>query len=170
MMTKDHLLMIAQLAPNTIQAKKGDETMTRITQNVKNGRLVGLSLLLLGCAGGVESQQPARVAGTQPAMTLPTVYVTADDAGTVSVRMQKANALLLQGQWASAAEAFDRIVSLEPAGPYAPAALFNGGFAWEQIGRAKEELERYRQLIDRFADRQEPLCACIRASRLSSRG
>ncbi|HNS96822.1 MAG TPA: tetratricopeptide repeat protein [Polyangiaceae bacterium] len=170
MMTKDHLLMIAQLAPNTIQAKKGDETMTRITQNVKNGRLVGLSLLLLGCAGGVESQQPARVAGTQPAMTLPTVYVTADDAGTVSVRMQKANALLLQGQWASAAEAFDRIVSLEPDGPHAPAALFNGGFAWEQIGREKEALERYRKLIDRFADRQETLGALIRASRLSSRG
>ncbi len=134
------------------------------------GVLVGTAwMVCVGCASGSSVGQPARVAGTEPGTTVPTTYVTPDDAGMIGTRMQEANTLLLQGRYDRAAEAFDRIVSLEPEGEQAAAALLNGGFAYEQLGREQDALERYKKVADRFPEREETLGALIRGSRLLAR-
>jgi len=142
------------------------------SQGRAGGRLVWTAasvMLVVGCASGSPAGQPARVGGTEPGTTVPTTYVTPDDAGMIATRMQEANALLLQGRYDRAAEAFDRIVSLEPEGEHAAGALFNGGFVYEQLGRGQEALVRYRKVVDRFPHREETLGALIRGSRLLAR-
>jgi tetratricopeptide (TPR) repeat protein len=63
----------------------------------------------------------------------------------------------------------DRIVSLEPDGSHAAAASFNAGFAYEQLGKTREALERYRRVVERFPEAAETTGALLRGSRLLAR-
>lgn len=124
----------------------------------------------VACGTARPAQSPARTGTAEPVQNVPTTYVTPHDAGMISTRMQEANAWLLSGQYARAAAAFDRVVALEPDGLHAAAALYNAGFAYEQQGRMKEALARYRKVIDRFPEAEEETRgALIRASRLYAR-
>ena len=149
--------------------------ISNLDERTSNGRIrFALSMLVAAlttaCGATATSQSPARTATPEPGTSqVPTTYVTPDDAGMISTRMQEANAWLLEGQYAQAAEAYDRIVAFEPKGPHAAAALYNAGFAYEQQGHVDEALVRYRTVIDRFADAEETRGALLRAGRLYAR-
>lgn len=131
--------------------------------------LIVVGIGSLGCGGAATVPTPARTGQPEPGTTVPTTYVTPDDAGMISARMEEANGWLLQGRYEQAAQALDRIVSLEPDGSYAAAALFNAGFAYEQLGQPQEALERYRRVIERFSEAEETSGALLRGSRLLAR-
>lgn len=134
--------------------------------------VLGMTLagLATSCGTPATTQSPARTATPVPADTeVPTTYVTPDDAGMIATRMQEANAWLLEAQYARAAEAYDRIVAFEPEGDHAAAALYNAGFAHEQLGQPDEAIARYRKVFERFPDADETRGALIRASRLYAR-
>jgi tetratricopeptide (TPR) repeat protein len=127
-----------------------------------------LAAFTAACGGSGANQSPARTAGVEPSSStqLPTTYVTPDDAGMISTRLEEANGWLLEGSYERAAAAFDQIVAFEPEGQHAAAALYNAGFAYEQLGQADEALVRYRKLIERFAEAPETRGGLIRAGRL----
>jgi len=111
---------------------------------------------------------PARTAAADESSTtrVPTTYVTPEDSGMLQTRMQEASAWLMDASYGRAAEAYDRVAGLEPRGAYAAAALYNAGFAYEQMGRTSDALARYQRVIDRFPEAKETRGALIRASRL----
>jgi tetratricopeptide (TPR) repeat protein len=123
------------------------------------------TLAALACGASAE-QKPARVAGVEPSNTtqVPTTYVTPDDAGMIKTRFEEANTLLMSNKLVQAAAAFDRITQLEPRGSYAPASLYNAGYAYEQAGQRREALDRFDRLASSFPEAEEARPALARTN------
>ena len=130
--------------------------------------LLLVAVATLGCGTGNAQQKPSNVAGVESSTTteVPTTYVTPEDAGMIKTRFEEANTLLLSNKFEQAAAAFDRITQLEPRGSYAPASLYNAGYAYEQLERRPEALERFAKLIKTFPEAEETRPALTRTNRL----
>lgn len=126
------------------------------------------ALVCTACAGTQMAATHAH-APAAPTVVLPTTYVTASDSGTLQDRFDRASAWLASAEYAMAAAAFDKLASLPDAGAFAPAALFNAGLSYEGALDNKTALQRYRQLLARFARAPEAKLAQLHSVRLLAR-
>lgn len=134
--------------------------------------VLGIGLSFLGACGPVLQGKspagpapPASSASSTP-IVVATTYVSPTDASTVQEMFEQAKTALMVGQFAQAAAGFDKVASLEPAGPYAAAALFNAGLACDQLDDRNGALKRFRDLIGRFPGSLETSHALIRTMRI----
>lgn len=114
------------------------------------------ALALAGCAGGssaaVSPRTPAKQGQTGPTVEVPPTVVSPYDNAELAREFEKARALLLDGKYGEAAPAFDRLTRLAPDGPTAAPSFFNAGLAHEALGERSVAIERYRVVVQRFAD------------------
>lgn len=84
----------------------------------------------------------------------------------MSELFERAKVSLIGGRFAEAAEAFDRIVALEPGGPFAAASMFNAGLAFDQLEDRPDALARFQRLVRSFPQAPEARHALIRTLRI----
>ena len=108
----------------------------------------------------VSRPQPARPA------RVPALIVSSDDVVDVEELFLAGQTHLRQGEPASAAAAFDRIVQHDALGPFGMRALFQGALAHEQMGDLEGAAARFEQLERRFPDAWRSVEASIRAMRV----
>jgi tetratricopeptide (TPR) repeat protein len=126
-------------------------------------------MLFAGCAAAPTGRGTAATASggiNGPTEVVATTYVSSTEAGTIAELFDQAKTLLVGGSFQQAAAAFDRIVALEPAGPFAPAALFNAGLSYDQLEARPAALERFQQLARRFPEAPETRHALVRTLRI----
>jgi tetratricopeptide (TPR) repeat protein len=95
-----------------------------------------------------------------------TTIVTPDAAIDVEELFVSGQTSLRQGQYASAAQAFDRIVEQESEGPWLERALFQGALAQEAQGDLDGAAERFEQLGRRFPHSAWSAEALLRSMRV----
>jgi len=131
-----------------------------------------LGLLLAAC--GKAGAPPARSApGPTPSpapaaarIVLPRTIITPDGAVDVADLYTRATERLSAGQALEAAKGFDRIVSVDPDGPYAPDSLYQAAIAHEEAGDREASLARFEQLVRRFPKHELAREALVRTLRL----
>ncbi|MEO8184294.1 MAG: tetratricopeptide repeat protein [Deltaproteobacteria bacterium] len=99
-------------------------------------------------------------------MRVATTIVTPDAAIDVEELFVSGQTNLRQGQYASAAQAFDRIVEQESEGPWLERALFQGALAQEAQGDLDGAAERFEQLARRFPHSPWSAEALLRSMRV----
>jgi tetratricopeptide (TPR) repeat protein len=131
---------------------------------------VGLLFLLTGCAA-VPAQGPAASplaarAKETPAVEVAPMVVSPYSDGELEQQFEQARVLLLRESYPQAAERFDKLVRLAPAGETAAPSLYNGALAREGMGERVAAVEIYQKLIERFPDHGVTRGAPFRLSRL----
>lgn len=109
---------------------------------------------------GASSSPPPNTTATE-------IVVTPGDAGTGQELFDKARGLLLDGKLKEAAELFDAVAKASPTSKLAPSALANAGLALEGLGDRDGALERYTQVISKFADDPAAKTALLRSGRVN---
>lgn len=138
--------------------------------------LYGLTLVLLGC-GRAAVHPPVLDAARARAAALPiatpaaplrvaTIIVTPHAALDVEELFVSGQTSLRQGQYDSAAQAFDRIVAQESAGTWLERSLFQGALAHEAQGDLDGAAERFEQLGRRVPQSPWSAEALLRSMRL----
>jgi hypothetical protein len=140
---------------------------------------VGVRALILlaaiGCAptgGTAHRPRAAAPTGVQapPAVELPRIIVTPDQAVSVTELYREAQALFAAGATREAARKFDRVVALDPHGPLVAEALFHGGvasdLAGDQLSDRLAALERFEAVVRRYPAHVLARPALLRAIRL----
>jgi tetratricopeptide (TPR) repeat protein len=134
--------------------------------------LLVTALTALACApaarSGPQTPKPADSNGAAPAgpVVLPRTVITPGDAADVDELYARAEAELGKGRPAEAARGFDRVHQLDPNGPRAAEALYQGALAQEQAGDREASLRRFEQLASRFPAHALSRDGLLRAIRL----
>jgi tetratricopeptide (TPR) repeat protein len=97
---------------------------------------------------------------------VPRIVVTPTSTLTLAELFAEAQAAADRGDFAGAAERFDRIVALEPHGELAPEALFLAGEARGLLGDQAGALKRYEGVVDRYPKHRRAKDAATRCVRL----
>jgi len=130
------------------------------------------AVLVLGCASaqgpGAAAPKSAESRGSGPAdpTVLPRTVITPGSEADLDELFGQAEKKLAAGDSAGAAQGFDRVYRLEPTGPRAAEALYQGGLAHEQAGDRGTSLQRFEQLASRFPTHALARDALLRAIRL----
>jgi hypothetical protein len=125
------------------------------------GLLAFLSLLV-GCAHTPPAPAQAPVIHATPTVVTPHEDETPEEA------FQRAKMLLVEVKGAEAGPIFDRLSMLDPNGEVAPPAHFNAGISWEVAGNRELALTRFREVMQKYADRELGKWGALRASRLEA--
>jgi len=120
--------------------------------------LVALALVSCGAASHkarlqAGSAEPRAAQQEHPTIHVERTVVTPTDAASLSELYTRAENDLAAGRAREAADAFERVYRVEPAGALADDALLQAGFAWEHAADREAALARYEELARRFADR-----------------
>jgi len=135
----------------------------------------GLTLALFGCAGAPALSPPAhargrvataRIAATPAPVRVATTIVTPDAAFDVEELFCSGQTALRQGDYARAAQAFDRVIEQETAGIWLERALFQGALAHEAQGDLDGAAQRFEQLGRRFPQAALAAEALLRSMRV----
>ena len=136
-------------------------------------RTYGLTLSLLGCGASPPSTPPVSPAAPAPStasrgapLRVPTTIVTPEVSFDVVELFQTGQTGLRQGDYAIAAQAFDRIVSHETEGLIVERALFQGALAHEAVGDLEGAAARFEELGRRFPEAELASKALLRSLRL----
>jgi len=137
----------------------------------------GLTLSLFACSAAPRTIPPAspasQVAAAAPAtgpsvapLRVPTTIVTPDVSVDVVELFQTGQTGLRQGDYALAAQAFDRIASHETEGLILERALFQGALAHEALADLEGAAARFEELARRFPEAPLSSEALLRSLRV----
>jgi tetratricopeptide (TPR) repeat protein len=134
----------------------------------------GLTLMLWACTSSVARQPStpgpsatsARVVEPPATLRIATTVVTPEAALDVSELFAAGQTSLRQGEPASAARSFDRIVEQESEGPWLERALFQGALAHEASGDLDGAAQRFEQLGRRLPNATLAPEALLRSMRV----
>jgi hypothetical protein len=130
-------------------------------------RLAPCALLLVGCA----TRSPVPAAAPAPrTINLGRIVVTQSATLTLPELFAEARAAADRGDYAGAAQRFDRVAALEPNGELAPEALFLAGEARGLLGDQSGALNRYEAVSDRYPTHARAGDAATRCVRLLAYG
>jgi tetratricopeptide (TPR) repeat protein len=126
--------------------------------------LLALALPALGGCAAALSPAPvaAPPAQSAPVVEVPATVVSPFSDSELAAQFDAARRLLLDGDDARAAEAFDRLVRLAPDGQVAPPSLLNAGLAYQGLGDRAAAEQRYRELCKRFPENENARTALLR--------
>jgi tetratricopeptide (TPR) repeat protein len=128
--------------------------------------IVGV-LLLAGCAARPETARPA---AAPQRLDVGRIVVTPATTMTLPELFAEARAHADRGDYAGAAERFDRVAALEPSGELAPEALFLAGEAHGMLADRAGALQRYEAVSDRYPTHARAGEAATRCVRLLAYG
>lgn len=126
--------------------------------------------VLSGCgaaaapAGAKAPSGPPAPAG--PPQEVPEMVVSPYTDDELARQFEHGRELVLAGKIQEAADVFDRLVRLAPAGPTAPPSLYNAGMCHEDLGDRSAAIERYTDLAKRFPSHASARPAVFRAMHL----
>jgi tetratricopeptide (TPR) repeat protein len=110
-----------------------------------------VSVVTTGCAARAAAPPVAAPRSTAPThLAVSRTVVTPRDVTSVEEIYTEARAAYDAGRFADAARGFDRITELDPDGPRAKEAWFNGGAAHDQLGDFEGAASRYRETARRY--------------------
>ncbi len=131
-----------------------------------------VAVLASGCAPAATSStvaapvRPGQVDNAGRIVEVPPVVVSPYTDAELAAEFERARAALLAGAHREAAEKFDKLVRLSPAGEVAPPSLYNAGVAYEALGEREEAAARHRDLLRRFPGHDLEKSTLFRLGRL----
>ncbi|MBK7582540.1 MAG: hypothetical protein IPI67_20375 [Myxococcales bacterium] len=132
----------------------------------------GVLATVIGCApatrpGGATPKSAERQASSDPErVTLARTVITPGSEGDIDELFAKAVEAQRLGKAKAAADGFDRVYRLDPDGPRAAEALYQGGLAHEQAGDRTTSVQRFEQVTTRFPKHALSRESLLRAIRL----
>jgi tetratricopeptide (TPR) repeat protein len=126
-----------------------------------------LAVVALGttaCGTGARTRPPEPPKA--PVIYATPTIVTPHDEVPAATKFEQARAEFDAARYREAGELFDQVVTSEPGGPLAPAAVFNAGLSWERSGDRERGLERFRAALTRARTTEDTKLAAMGAARL----
>lgn len=121
---------------------------------VRAPRLLLVTLLTLpsACspAGQSSSVKSANDKKPEKVIEVPTVVVTPLGDEEIKAEFERAQKLLLAGEYRTAAEVFDKLAKARPGTDVEPPCLYNAAIAYESFGAWDDALSRLREVLRRF--------------------
>jgi len=131
------------------------------------------SIALVSCGAAAReadvsprSPEPRARAQGPSTIHVERTVVTPKEVASLSELYARAERDLAAGRAREAAEGFERVYGLEPAGKLADSALLQAGFSWEHVVDREAALARYEELARRFPDRLLAREGLLRSLRL----
>lgn len=132
------------------------------------GLLVLAGTLGEACVPATGPPAPARPASQRATVVeTPRTIITPKAATSIPELFAAADRERREGHHREAARAFDRVVALDPDGPWVARALFHAAAAHDELAEHEAALARYEQLARRFPDDGLAVEALVRAARLT---